>query len=156
MIPLRLGDVIAVMFRALGRTWPALLAWFLAGWAVRLMLLRFAGWAAENIDPLVGQLILPLAVLARLSSYVAMFLVLRPELDSYERLERYADRATAGPAPSFFASWANTVGTAIVPFFVIYAAWGLINDDGIAYSSAAVDQMNLDNEPGTTALDTPF
>jgi hypothetical protein len=116
----------------------------------------FRGLGAENIDPLVGQLILPLAVLARLSSYVAMFLVLRPELTSYDRLERYADRVTPGPAPSFFSAWANTVGTAVVPFFVIYAAWGLINDDGIAYSSAAVDQLNLDNTPGATALDTPF
>lgn len=148
--------MIALTFRALARTWPALLAWFLAGWAVRLMLLRFAGWAAENIDPLVGQLILPLAVLARLSSYVGMFLVLRPVLSSYDRLEGFADRATPGPSPSFFTAWANTVGAAIVPFFVIYAAWGLINEDGIAYSSAAVDQLNFDNAPGTTALDTPF
>ncbi|MEO5919840.1 MAG: hypothetical protein ABIQ01_01725 [Pseudolysinimonas sp.] len=148
--------MILLTFRALRRTWPSLLAWFLAGWAVRLMLLRFAGWAAENIDPLVGQLILPLAVLARLSSYVGMFLVLRPALSSYDRLEGLADRATPGPTPSFFTAWANTVGAAIVPFFVIYAAWGLIREDSVAYSSAAVEQLNLDNTPGTTPLDTPF
>jgi hypothetical protein len=120
------------------------------------MLLRFAGWAGENVDPLLGQLILPLAVLARLASYVGMFLVLRPVLTSYRRLEGLADRATASPEPSFLVAWANTVGGALVPFFVIYAAWGLINDDGIAYSAAAVDQLNLETNPGGTALDTPF
>jgi hypothetical protein len=95
-------------------------------------------------------------VLARLASYVGMFLVLRPVLSSYDRLEGIADRATPGPAPSFFTAWANTVGAALVPFFVIYAAWGLIAEDGLAYASAAVDQINLDNTPGTTPLDTPF
>ncbi len=150
--------MIALALRAFARTWPALLAWFLAGWAARLMLLRFAGWAAENIDPLVGQLILPLAVLARLASYVGMFLVLRPALTHYERLEEFADRATPGEQPSFFTSWANTVGSAIVPFFVIYAAWGLINEDGLAYAQSATDQMVLDDDPTTvtTPLDTPF
>jgi hypothetical protein len=118
------------------------------------MLLRFAGWAAENIDPLVGQLILPLAVLARLASYVGMFLVLRPELGAADRLDRLADRQTPGPAPRFVTEWLNTVGAAIVPFVVIYAAWGLINDDGLAYAQAATDQMNL--ETRGTPLDTPF
>jgi hypothetical protein len=136
--------VIALTFRALRRRWPALLAWFLAGWAIRLMLLRFAGWVGENVDPLLGQLILPLAVLARLASYVGMFLVLRPELSHYD----------PGPPQRFVTSWANTVGAALVPFFVIYAAWGLINEDGIAYASAAVDQLNLDTKG--SALDTPF
>ncbi|CAN5450282.1 hypothetical protein BH09ACT4_BH09ACT4_10850 [soil metagenome] len=146
--------MLALTFRALRRRWPALLAWFLAGWTVRLMLIRFAGWAAENVDPLVGQLILPLAVLARLASYVGMFLVLRPELSNYERLDEYADAATPGPAPRFVTTWLNTVGAAIVPFFVIYAAWGLINEDGIAYAASAVDQLNVDSNG--TALDTPF
>jgi hypothetical protein len=146
--------VIALALRALRRTWPALLAWFLAGWAIRLMLLRFAGWVGENVDPVLGQLILPLAVLARLASYVGMFLVLRPELGAYDRLEQVADDATPGRAPTFVATWANTVGAAIVPFFVIYATWGLINEDGIAYAQAATDQLNLDTEG--TALDTPF
>jgi len=146
--------VIALALRAFARTWPALLAWFLAGWTVRLMLLRFAGWAAENIDPLVGQLIVPLAVLARLASYVGMFLVLRPALTQYDRLEELADRATPGPQPRFFTAWANTLGASILPFFVIYAAWGLIAEDGIAYSLAALDQLNLETDG--SALDTPF
>ncbi len=147
--------MIALAFRALARTWPALLAWYLAGWTVRLMLLRFAGWAAENIDPLVGQLIVPLAVLARLASYVGMFLVLRPTLTRYERVEGLTERTAPGPQPSFFTSWANTLGVSIVPFFVIYAAWGMISEDGIAYSLSALDQSNLDGDGGT-ALDTPF
>ncbi|MEZ5189890.1 MAG: hypothetical protein R2717_02680 [Schumannella sp.] len=146
--------MIALTFRALVRTWPALLAWFLAGWAVRLVMLRIAGWVGENVDPLLGQLILPIAVLARLASYVAMFLVLRAELPHYTRLENVADRAEPGPPAGFLSSWLSTVGAAVVPFFVIYAAWGLINEDGIAYARAAVDVLNVETEG--TALDTPF
>jgi len=146
--------VIALTFRALVRTWPALLAWFLAGWAIRLVMLRVAGWVGENVDPLLGQLILPVAVLARLASYVAMFLVLRGELPHYARLEGVSDRAEPGPPAGFLSSWLSTVGTAVVPFFVIYAAWGLINEDGTAYARAAVDVLNLETEG--TALDTPF
>jgi hypothetical protein len=146
--------MIVLAFRAFARTWPALLAWFLAGWTVRLMLLRFAGWAAEYIDPLVGQLIVPLAVLARLASYVGMFLVLRPALTQYDRVEGLADSATPGPKPKFFSAWANTLGSSILPFFVIYAAWGLIAEDGIAYSLAFLDQSDLESDG--TALDTPF
>jgi hypothetical protein len=148
--------VIALAFRALAKTWPELLAWFLAGWAARLMLLQFSGWAGENVDPLLGQALLPLAVLARLASYIGMFLVLRPALTRYDRIEELADARTPGPSPSFFSSWADTVGAALVPFFVIYAAWGLINEDGRAYTQAAVDQADFSNPTGGTALDTPF
>jgi len=152
--------VIALALRAFARTWPALLAWFLAGWTVRLLLLRLAGWAAENIDPLVGQLILPLAVLARLASYIGMFLVLRPVLAHFERLEQFADRTVPGAPRGFFATWAATLNTSILPFFLIYAAWGLIADDAYAYSAASLDQMVLDFDapvgPVETPLDTPL
>ena len=147
--------MIRLTFRALGRKWPELLAWFLAGWAVRLMLIQFAGWAGD-IDSLLGFLILPLAVLARLASYIGMFLVVRSELNRYERLEAVAKSGDDTETPGFVTTWANTVGAALVPFFVIYAAWGLINDDGRAYTIAALNQSDFSGPPGETALDTPF
>lgn len=147
--------MIRLALRAYARTWPALLAWFLLGWTLRLILLRLAG-AAGNVDPLLGQLILPLAVLVRLASYVAMFLVLRPALTHYDRIDTLAE-AAAGPAkPRFLSMWLTTVSTAILPFFVIYAAWGLVADDRTAYTAAALDQSDFSEPAGSTPLDIPF
>ena len=61
---------------------------------------------------------------------------------------RARNRASSRPGRTPSAS-------SILPFFVIYAAWGLIAEDGIAYSLSALDQSDLDGDGGT-ALDTPF
>ncbi len=95
---------------------PALMAFFLAGWAANYLLTRFAGFVA-NVDPLYGQLVLPLAVLARIASYVAMFLVLRPGKPFLEAL-----------------------GSSILPFLAVFAAWGLLKDDWVAFSLAQLEQ----------------
>ena len=76
--------MIRLALRALARRWPELLAWYLAGWAARLMLIQFAGWAGST-NSLIGLSLLPLAVLARLASYIGMFLVLRSEMTRYRR-----------------------------------------------------------------------
>lgn len=148
--------MITLAFRALARRWPELLAWYLAGWAARLMLIQFAGWAGAS-NSLVGLSILPLAVLARLASYIGMFLVLRSELTRYERLEDVAERSDGGRPQSFLTSWASTVGAALVPFFVIYSAWGLTAEDGRTYTLMALNQADFgpDSAP-VTPLDTPF
>ena len=105
--------------RTLAHSWPALLAWFLAGWTARLLILRFAGWVGNDL-PLLGQLILPLAVIARLASYVAMFLVLRDALPNAGQSD------AAAPRESFLRRWGTAISAAILPFFVIYAAWGMV------------------------------
>ena len=83
--------------RAAARNWPALLAWFLAGWIARILLLQLAGWLGAN-QGVYGLLVLPLAVLARLASYVAMFLVLRAELPHFPETESRAARASSRAA----------------------------------------------------------
>ncbi len=135
--------------RAYARCWPALLAWFLAGWTARLLLLRLAA-AVGNELPLVGQLILPLAVIARLASYVAMFLVLRSALPNV------ADADPPRPDGSrlgFLARWAGAVSAAILPFFVIYAAWGMVAEDSRDYAAAALDQADFFGGGSADALD---
>lgn len=133
--------------RAYARTWPLLLCWFLAGWTARLLLLRLAA-AVGNELPLVGQLILPLAVIARLASYVAMFLVLRSALPNV------ADADAAGQgARGFLRRWGSAVSAAILPFFVIYAAWGMVSEDSRDYASAALDQTDFLGGETTSALD---
>ncbi len=135
--------------RAYARCWPALLAWFLLGWTARLVLLRVAA-AVGNDLPIVGQLILPLAVIARLASYVAMFLVLRAALPTV---------ADAEPPPEdvrrmrFLRRWGAAISAAILPFFVIYAAWGMISDDSRDYAAAALDQADLWGGEASRALD---
>lgn len=135
--------------RAYVRCWPALLAWFLAGWVARLMLLRVAA-AIGNDLPIVGQLILPLAVIARLASYVAMFLVLRAAMPTLENGD--ATPSEAGPA-RFMARWSAAISAAILPFFIIYAAWGMIAEDSRAYAAAALDQADLWGGGSARALD---
>lgn len=102
---------------------PALMAFFLAGWASNYLLIRFAGHVA-NIDPLYGELVLPLAVLARIASYVAMFLVLRPGKPFLEALS-----------------------ASILPFLVLFAAWGLLKDDWVLYSLAQLEQRGDTDVP---------
>ena len=135
--------------RAYARCWPALLAWFLAGWTARLLLLRVAADIGNEL-PLVGQLILPLAVIARLASYVAMFLVLRAALPNVAA----ADPPRAdGTRLGFLARWGSAVSAAILPFFVVYAAWGMISEDGTDYAAAALDQADLLGGGSSNALD---
>lgn len=113
-------QIVANTFRLLASKWPALVAFFLAGWIANYLLIRFGGYVA-NIDALYGQLVLPLAVLARVASYVAMFLVLRP-----------------------VKSFAEALGSSILPFFVVFATWGMIHDDWVAFSLAQLQQRKFD------------
>lgn len=98
---------------------PALLAFFLAGWIANYLLLRFAGFVA-NIDPLYGYLVVPLAILARVASFVAMFLVLRPG-------RRLLD----------------ALSTSILPFLIVFATWGLIKSDWVAFALAQLEQREF-------------
>lgn len=112
-------EIVRSTFRLYASRWPALLAFFLAGWIANYLLIRFAGFVA-NIDPLYGQLVLPLAVLARVASYVAMFLVLRPG-----------------------RSFNEALASSILPFLIVFATWGMIKDDWVAFSIAQLEQRDF-------------
>lgn len=119
--------VIVQSGQLLARHWPALAAWYLAGVLGRYLLVQLAGFVGAS-TALGGMLLLPLAVLARLVSFVAMFLVLR---DGMFRLRQLAplleDRA--GRSRSFV----EALLAAILPFFAFYAAWGYLREDVAAY-----------------------
>lgn len=140
--------MIRTVGRAIVQTWPTVLAWFLAGWLAHEALIRLAGWAGVY-NSLWGLMILPLAVLARLASYVGMFLAVRPAMQHYQRLDRLArvtpaDGSTAPVSRSFASAWASTVVTGLIAFLVIYFAWGMVRDDVIAYGRASWDQYDPD------------
>jgi hypothetical protein len=145
-------DLLVTTGRVIARSWPALLAWFLAGWTIRLLLIQLAG-GLGNDSGVVGFLVLSLAVLVRLASYVGMFLVVRSGLAHFERLDAAAGESA--PRRSFAQRWGQTVFSGILPFFLIYAAWGMIQDDLTAYGAASIDQFDAGTDDPGAAFDVP-
>ncbi len=119
--------------RVLWRHWPALLAWYLAGVLVHYAVVQIAGFIGAYTAT-VGFLVLPIAILARLISYVAMFLVLR---DGLRNLQEVA------PLPESPVERRRTFRSAllagILPFFAVYWAQKLLSEDVIAYSLRALE-----------------
>jgi len=130
-------SIVTGTFRLFASRWPALIAIFLAGWALRFLLIRFAGFVG-NIDPLFGMLVLPVAILARLASYVAMFLVLRNAMPTFKTISE-ARLSTAGTPPLRFS---QILGSSILAFFVVFATWNMVKDDFIDYANAQLEQWN--------------
>ncbi|WP_217181088.1 hypothetical protein [Streptomyces sp. AC495_CC817] len=104
----------------LARHWPALMAWYLGGEALHQLFVQAAGFVGGRTT-LGGLLILPLAVAARLVSYVAMYLTVRPSL------------AHGAPGDGGYRGFVGSVLVAILPFFAFYAAWGMLDADQTAF-----------------------
>jgi hypothetical protein len=118
---------------------PQLVALYLLGWLGRkgaIELAAFVGWDND----IWASLIMPFAGLARLGSYVAMFLVLRPAIPALAALPRRSARSV------------DVFANIIVPFFAIYLAWRLFAEDWLDFETAALDYRV--NDAVTTALTT--
>lgn len=108
------------------RYWPQLAACYLLGLLGRRAAIELAAWAGYDNDLWVS-LIMPLAGLARLGSYVGMFFVLRSAIPALAAL------------PSRSLRRVDVFAAVIVPFFAIYLAWKLFAEDWIAFESRALD-----------------
>ena len=108
------------------RYWPQLAACYVLGLLGRRGAIELAAWAGYDND-LWASLIMPLAGLARLGSYVAMFLVLRAGIPVLAALPRRSARHI------------DVFSTVVVPFFAIYLAWKLFAEDWLAFQNAALD-----------------
>jgi hypothetical protein len=108
------------------RYWPQLAACYLLGLLGRRGAIELAAWAGHDND-LWASLIMPLAGIARLGSYVAMFLVLRHGVPVLAALPRRPLRQI------------DLFATVIVPFFAIYLAWQMFREDWLAFESRALD-----------------
>ncbi len=108
-----------------------LLAWMLGGTLVHFLALRLASFvgAASAIG---GILLLPLAALALLVAYVAMLLVLRPDMPRLAQLAPLPDGERARRI-----SFLDGVLGGILPFVAFYAAWGFIREDVTTYINDA-------------------
>jgi hypothetical protein len=108
------------------RYWPQLAALYLLGWLGRRGAIELAAWAGWDND-VWASLIMPFAGLARLGSYVAMFLVLRSAIPALVALPRRSARSV------------DVFANIIVPFFAIYLAWKLFAEDWLEFETAALN-----------------
>jgi len=107
------------------RYFPQLAACYLVGWLLRTGAIEWAARVGYNND-LWASLIMPLAGMARLGSYVAMFLVIRHGIPTLAAL------------PARKARQVDMFATIIVPFFAIYLAWQMFREDWLAFEYTAV------------------
>ena len=107
------------------RYWPQLAALYLVGLLARRGVIELAAWAGWD-NELWASLIMPFAGLARLGSFVAMFLALRSAIPALAAL------------PQGSARRIDVFSTVIVPFFAIYLAWQLFAEDWLAFEVAAL------------------
>ena len=149
-------SIIGQTLRLAAARWPVLLAWYLAGWLGRYLVIEVAAtFGATNA--LVGLLIMPLATLARLVSFVGMFLVLRDSMPAFAELKRSGlddvDRTTQPEGRT--ARVYDILLVSILPFFAFYAAWQFLRTDVLAYASSAlqkVDFFDPDRDAGNAVL----
>lgn len=117
--------------RLLWSTWPQLGAWFLFGTLIRYAAIEFAGFVGAY-NATAGVLLLPLAVLGRLTALVAMLLVLRgglAELRSAIPVTREARRR------EFFVA----LLAGILPFVAFYSGRGYLRQDIAAYTERMLE-----------------
>ncbi|WP_395311253.1 hypothetical protein V4U86_10985 [Mycobacterium sp. AMU20-3851] len=103
------------------RYFPQLAACYLVGWLLRTGVIEWAAWAGHDND-LWASLIMPLAGIARLGSYVAMFMVIRSGIPTLAALPRRQSRHI------------DIFATIIVPFFAIYLAWQMFREDWLTFT----------------------
>lgn len=103
----------------------------LAGTLAHFLVLKLAAWVGAR-TAVGGILLLPVAALALLVAYVAMFLVLRDGMPGLR---------TVSPLPTDGAerrsAFLDSLLGGILPFVAFYAAWGFIRQDVISYTNDA-------------------
>lgn len=120
--------------RAVAVAWPQLLAWYLAGQSVRWAAIVIA--APLTADNTLGALlIVPIAVLARLVSYIGMFLALRRAMPGYRAVS--GNDVEFGSAREAATEFLNVLLVSIGPFFTLYALLGLLAEDIRTYGNLA-------------------
>ncbi len=128
--------------RLLVAHWPALLAWFLVGTIGRYLGIEVAGFVG-GYSALGGILLLPLAILAKLVSVVAMFLVLR---DGMPRL------GVIAPPPADASerrlAFRDALLSTVLPFIAVYAALGFLREDVAAYLDTVLQVVDARRAAG--------
>ncbi len=122
----RVKELLALTLRLAGARWPTLMTLFLAGWILRYIAIYGAALVG-SLDRFAGLLILPIAVLARLLSYVAILLVLAGTFKKMgQGLWRNLDTDESH-------RYLVVLGKAVVPFFAAYTVLGFLEEDSQLY-----------------------
>ena len=150
-------SILGQTLRLAAARWPVLLAWYLAGWLGRYLAIELAATLGAT-NALLGLLVMPLAILARLASFIGMFLVLRDSMPAFSDLKRSGldDVDRTQPRGARAAQVYDIFLVSIVPFFAFYAAWKFLGEDTVAYaisSLAKIDVFDEDYTPGGRVLD---
>ncbi len=117
--------------RVLAWRWPALLTALLVGWMVHSFGIQLAAEVATKI-PWLGIMILPLAILGYLVAYIVVFRMMRAYLPAYAGMDRDDLAVFDAPEAEEHGSFrsASDIATAVVlPFFLMWAAWGFLDAD---------------------------
>lgn len=126
------------------RTWPLLIAIWLVGWFLRYWLLQLAIAVGSEHGNLWAYLILPLAPLVRLTTYLLMLTVFRSVTPGLRDITLHR----VGARGLF-----NVVVGALVPFLVIYTTWKLVQEDFFVYRTSVQYEVLYE---GTSADLTSF
>lgn len=146
-------SIVTSTLRLAASKWPVLLALYLAGWLARYLVIEVAALVGTT-DALAAFLIMPIAILARLASFIGMFLVLRPGMPAFDELaangEDAIDRTQQAPAAKG-PSLQDLFLASILPFFAFYAAWQFLAEDTLQYAASALEKINPFADTDTSA-----
>jgi hypothetical protein len=137
-----LDDIVSPLVltgRFLRICWPQLVLVSCLGMIARDLLLQ--GAVAVGLRfPLGGMVTLSLVVLAKLTTLVMMFVVLRPHMPALAALRAAStsitDKTRREPVLAITAA-------TVLPFFAYYAAWGFLGDTVREYSRMALSAAEL-------------
>ena len=137
-------SILALTLRLVAARWPVLLAWYLAGWLGRYLVIEVAATLGAT-NALLGLLVMPIAILARLASFIGMFLVLRESMPAFSELKESGlddvDRTTQRSSRA--TQVYDIFLVSILPFFAFYAAWQFLGEDTLAYTVSALEKINF-------------
>jgi hypothetical protein len=152
-------SIVTSTLRLAASRWPVLVALYLAGWLARYLVIEVAALVGTT-DALIAFLIMPVAILARLASFIGMFLVLRPGMPAFDDLaakgDDAIDRTEDAPATGR-PSLQDLFLASVLPFFAFYAAWQFLAEDTLQYAASALAKINpfedTDNSAGVLNLE---
>ncbi len=123
--------------RLLWRHWPGLVALFLIGWIGRMGFLWLAT-VVSDWSPTLAVLVLPLAPLSTLLSFVLMMRVMTPSLPAFEGM------ITASSRRQRWNEDLTVAGQVMIPFLAVYASAGLLKQDASVFllDSTADESLN--------------
>lgn len=107
-------------FRLFGQYWVPLIFWYLLGEGLHNLFAEVAA-RVNFYNAIAGYSILAFAILCRLTCYVLMFLSVQGGLPTVWRLR--------GTGPRTNRELLTSVGLAIMPFLLVWSAYGLFQDD---------------------------